>query len=128
MLIILHYLTLIIKKTTECIKDSVSAAKKSNNFTKKKKKFCLSLHYSAVNSYLYVNKAAIYQFKVHDNIRWYEFCLGRVSKYFTKNEQIRMVLCMNFCLIIVQLKKKIYDKCGCRCKSPKEQMFRKSYI
>ena len=45
----------------------------SINFSKANTKFCLSLHYNGVNSYLYVNKTKIYKFKAHDNIRWYEF-------------------------------------------------------
>ena len=32
------------------------------------------------------------KFKVHDNIRWYEFCLGSVSKHFVKYEQIEIYL------------------------------------
>ena len=34
------------------------------NFTLKKKKFCLSLHYNGPNSYLFVNGTEIYRFKV----------------------------------------------------------------
>ena len=33
------------------------------NFTLKKKKFCLSLHYNGANSYLFVNGNKIYKFK-----------------------------------------------------------------
>ena len=52
----------------------------------------MSLHYIGVNSYLYVNKTEIYKFKAHDNIGWYGFCLGSVSKDFTKNEQSEISL------------------------------------
>ena len=55
----------------------------------------MSLHYNDVNSYLYVNKTEIYKFKVHDNIRWYDFCLGSVSKDFTHNEQSEISLIGN---------------------------------
>ena len=50
-------------------------------------KFCLSLHYSGDESYLYVNKTEIYKFKVKDNTRWYNLYLRSVSKAFTKDEQ-----------------------------------------
>ena len=33
------------------------------NFSKAKTKFCLSLHYNADNSYLFVNGKEIYKFK-----------------------------------------------------------------
>ena len=35
---------------------------------------------------VYVNKSEICKFKAHDNITLYEFCLGSVSKAFTKDE------------------------------------------
>ena len=37
------------------------------NFTVTKKKFCLSLHYNGVNSYLPVNGTEIYKFKAKDS-------------------------------------------------------------
>ena len=37
------------------------------NFTLKKKKFCLSLHYNGANSYLFVNGNKIYKFKAKDS-------------------------------------------------------------
>ena len=63
-----------------------SRKKNSINFTKANPTFCLSLHYSGDDSYLYVNKTEIYKFKAKDNISWYNFCLVRESKDFTKNE------------------------------------------
>ena len=39
----------------------------SINFTEKNKKFCLSLHYNGVNSYLIVNGTEIYKFKAKDS-------------------------------------------------------------
>ena len=35
----------------------------SFNFAKSNKKFCLSLHYNGLNSYLFVNGTEIYKFK-----------------------------------------------------------------
>ena len=37
--------------------------------------------------YLYVNKTEICKFKANNNIIWYNFCLGSVSKDFLKDEQ-----------------------------------------
>ena len=52
--------------------------------SKAKTKFCL--HYSADKSYLYVNKTEICKLKANDNISWYNFCLGSISKDFAKDE------------------------------------------
>ena len=53
----------------------------SINFTVKKKKFCLSLHYSGANSYLFVNGTEIYKFKAKDSeIVAPPLCLGNISK------------------------------------------------
>ena len=62
----------------------------SINFSKAK--FCLSLHYNGDESYLYVNETEICKFKVKDNISLYNFCLGSVSKSFTKDEQSEISL------------------------------------
>ena len=50
-------------------------------------KFCLSLPKNGTERYLYVNETEIRKFKANDNIRWYNFCLGNVSKDFTKDKQ-----------------------------------------
>ena len=55
-------------------------------------KFCLSLHYNGDESYLYLNKTEVYKFKTKDNINWYDFCLGSVSKDYTKDEQSEISL------------------------------------
>ena len=53
----------------------------SINFTKKNTKFCLSLHYNAANSYLFVNGMEIIKFKAKDSeIIPYSLCLGNISK------------------------------------------------
>ena len=41
---------------------------------------------------MYVNKTEICKFKANDNISWYNFCLGSVSKDFTKYEQSEISL------------------------------------
>ena len=53
----------------------------SITFTVTKKKFCLSLHYNGVNSYLFVNGTEIYKFKAKDSeIVAIPLCLSNVSK------------------------------------------------
>ena len=45
------------------------------------KKFCLSLHYNGVNSYLFVNGTKIHKFKANDSdIVATPLCLGNISK------------------------------------------------
>ena len=56
----------------------------SINFTENNKKFCLSLHYNGVNSYLFVNGTEIYKFKAKDSeIVASPLCLGNISKDFS---------------------------------------------
>ena len=53
----------------------------SVNFTVTKKKFCLRLHYSGANSYLFVNSTEINKFKAKDSeIVATPLCLGNISK------------------------------------------------
>ena len=53
----------------------------SINFTITKKKFCLSLHYNGVNSYLFVNGKEIVKSKAKDSeIVASPLCLGNISK------------------------------------------------
>ena len=53
----------------------------SINFTDTNKKFCLSLHYNGVNSYLFVNGTEIYKFKAKDSELFVgPICLGNISK------------------------------------------------
>ena len=61
---------------------SLTAGKRySINFTITKKNFCLSLHYSGANSYLFVNGTEIVKFKAKDSeIAASPLCLGNISK------------------------------------------------
>ena len=53
----------------------------SINFTVNNNKFCVSLHYSGANSYLFVNGTEIYKFKIKDSeIVATLLCLGNISK------------------------------------------------
>ena len=58
----------------------------SVNFTVTKKKFCLRLHYSGTNSYLFVNSTEINKFKAKDSeIVATPLCLGNISKDWSVN-------------------------------------------
>ena len=66
-----------------------SAEKKfSINFSKANTKLCLSLHYNAGSSYLFVNGKKIFKFKANNkNVNFpTEFCLGRIFNGFSANE------------------------------------------
>ena len=72
-----------------------SAEKKFNiNFTKVNTKLCLSLHYYADNSYLFVNGEEIFKFKADNkNVNFpTRFCLGSISDGFTAYESRELYL------------------------------------
>ena len=53
----------------------------SINFTEINKKFCLSLHYNGVNSYLLVDSQEIHKFNAKGSeIVVTPLCLGNISK------------------------------------------------
>ena len=54
------------------------------NFTEQQKKFCLSLHYNGMNSYIFVNSVEICKFKaINPEINAAVLCLGNVWKHFS---------------------------------------------
>ena len=62
----------------------------SINFSKSKRKFCLSLQYNGDNSYLFVNSTEIIEFKAKDSeIKTYPLCLGNVSVDFSDTNMIK---------------------------------------
>ena len=67
---------------TQGLEHTLTAEKMySINFTVTKKIFCLSLHYNAANSYLFVNGTEIFKFKAKDpEIVATPLCLGNISK------------------------------------------------
>ena len=73
----------------------------SINFTVTKRKFCLSLHYNGVNSYLFVNGTEIVRFKAKDSkIVASPLCLGNISKDWSTDNMIKnwaYWLCLRFC-------------------------------
>ena len=58
------------------------------NFSKTNTKLCLSLHYNADNTYLFVNGKEIFKFKADNKIVNYptQFCLGSISNGFSASE------------------------------------------
>ena len=66
----------------------------SINFTKANTKLCLSLHYNANNSYLFVNGKEIFKFKADNkNVNFpTQFCLGRISDEFGNTESNILVI------------------------------------
>ena len=70
------------------------------NFTEQEKKFCLSLHYYGVNSYMPVHDAQICKFKVKDSeINAATLYLDKVSKGFSNDnmKKIRLYRYANDC-------------------------------
>ena len=67
---------------TRGLEHTITAEKMySINFTVTRKKFCLSLHYSEANSYLFVNGTEICKFKAKDSeIVATPLCLENISK------------------------------------------------
>ena len=79
------YILILDKGPTQGLEHALRAEKLySINFTKEKKKFCLSLHYNGADSYLLVNDKEIIRFTIKDfEINPYELCLGNISKYWS---------------------------------------------
>ena len=70
------------KDPTQGLEHTLTAEKTDSiNFTVTKKGFCISLHYSGANSYLFVNDTEITKFKVKDSeIVAAPLCVGNISK------------------------------------------------
>ena len=66
----------------------------SINFSKSKTRFCLSLHYNADNSYLFVNRKEIFKFKASNkNVNFpTQLCLGSISNGFGPTESRELSL------------------------------------
>ena len=76
------------KGPTQGLESTLTAEKMySINFTVTKKKFCLSLHYSGTNSYLFVSGTEIIKFKARDSeIVANPLCLGKISKNWSTDD------------------------------------------
>ena len=73
------------KDPTQALDDTTLTAETQYllNFTRRKKIFCLSLHYNGSNSFLFVNARKMYQFKTKDSeIKKYPSCFGNISEDF----------------------------------------------
>ena len=68
------------REPTQGLESTLTAEKVySISFTVTKNKFCLSLHYNGVNSYLFVNGTQIIKFKAKDSrIVASPLCLGNI--------------------------------------------------
>ena len=61
-------------------------AQYSFNFSRLNKKFCLSLHYNAANSFSFVTATKIYQLQAKGSeIKKHSLCLGNISEDFSDN-------------------------------------------
>ena len=73
----------------------------SINFTITNKKFCLSLNYNGVNSYLFVNGTEIYKFKPIDSeIVVGQICLGNISKDWSLDKMKKTGLLVMFMILV----------------------------
>ena len=68
------------KEPTQRLEHTLTAEKMyAINFIVARTKFCLSLHYSRANSYLFVNGTEIYRFKTKDSVIVESpLCLGKI--------------------------------------------------
>ena len=74
----------------------------SINFTVTNKPFCLSLHYSGGNSYLFVNFKETYKFKAKDSeILVGRICLGNISKDWSVNNLKKLDLVFMFMILVL---------------------------
>ena len=96
---------------TQGLEHTLTAEKTySINFTVTRKKFCLSLHYNGVNSYLFVNGIEIYKFNAKDSkVVATPLCLGNISKDWgidnmkKKKKQDLVIMFMILLLIMILL-------------------------
>ena len=95
--------TLILGKgPTQRLEHMLTAEKMySVNFTTTNKKFCLSLHYNGVNSYLFVNGTEIYKFKAKDSeILVGPICIGNISKDCSVDNMKKLGLLVTFMILV----------------------------
>ena len=81
----------------------VAEEKLSNNFTKAKENFCLNLHYSRDNSYLFVGGKEIYKIKANNGSVNFpnQFYLENISSGFVAVESREVSLKGNVCYVSV---------------------------
>ena len=87
------------KGSTDSLDDTMLTVEKeySINFTEQQKKFCLSLHYNGVNSYLLANGVEIHKFKAKNpEVNAAPLCLGNVLKDFSVEKDWIIQICLWF--------------------------------
>ena len=74
-----------------------SPEKQTQSFIKANKNFCLSLHYNANNSHLFVNGKEMFKFKADNkNVNFLtQFCIGSISNGFSNTESREVSLNRN---------------------------------
>ena len=87
---------------TQGLEHTLTAEKMySIDFTEKNKNFCLSLHYSGTNTYLFVNGTEIYEFKAKDSeIVASPLCLGSICKDWSTDNMKKQVLKDIFMILV----------------------------
>ena len=80
----IYILKMNILSSTDGLDDTKLTGEYSINFSGQQKRFCLSIHYSKSNSFLFVHGVKIHQIKAKDSkLNAYSLCLGNISKDFT---------------------------------------------
>ena len=103
------------KDPTQGLEHTLTAEKTDSiNFTVTKKEFCISLHYSGANSYLFVHDTEITKFKVKDSeIVAAPLCVGNISKDWSVDNMKRTRLndhVYDFMMIMMLLQLMIFQK------------------
>ena len=76
----------------------------SINFTVTRKKFCLSLYYNGVNSYLFVNGTEIIELSKDSVIVGTPLCLGYISKDWAIDNMKEQDLMAMFMILVLIMK------------------------
>ena len=76
----------------------------SINFTVTRKKFCLSLHYNGVKSYLFVNGTEIIKLSKDSEIVGTPLCLGYISKDWAVDNMKEQDLMAMFMILVLIMK------------------------
>ena len=98
------YFQIFVKGLAQGLDNTALTAEKEYaiNFSEQQKKFCLSLYYNGINSYIIVNGVEIYKFKAQvSKINAAPLCLGNVSKYFPTIIMKKAALYRYFCDFLV---------------------------
>ena len=91
------------KDSTQGLEHTLTKEKRySINFIFRKKIFCLSLHYNAANSYLFVNGTEIIKFKAKDSeIVATLLCLGKILKDWSEINMKKLGLTVMFMILVL---------------------------